>query len=147
MALFAFLLSMVLGMLVDAVEERRGEEQLDAESELPQRHGGGYPKKPYAQNQAILQEPSHVTFVGNATRTSSAGLALFERAYSKCHMRFTVFTLFGALVVLLLVPSYPFVCDRGQVAKPHSLHAGLTCATASGNQFLCEKQCVRATSA
>jgi hypothetical protein len=98
MALFAFLLSMVLGMLVGAVEEKRGEEQLDAESELQQQRAGGYPKKPYAQNQAVLQEPSHLAFVGNATRTSSAGLALFERAYSECYVCFTVFVSFCALL-------------------------------------------------
>jgi hypothetical protein len=80
------------------VEEKRGEEQLDAESEIQHRHGGGYPKKPYAQNQAVLQEPSHVAFVGNVTRTSSAGLALFERAYSRCHVCFTVFMSFCALL-------------------------------------------------
>ena len=77
MALFAVLFGTVLGML-EAAEEG---EDFDTELEFQQR--GGYPKKPYAQNQAILQA-SNVAFDGNATRTSAAGVALFERAYSKC---------------------------------------------------------------
>ena len=50
----------------------------DFDSELESQQRGGYPKKPYAQNRAILQVSS-VTFDGNATRTSTAGVALFAR--------------------------------------------------------------------
>jgi hypothetical protein len=78
-ALFAVLFALFFGVL-EAADQ-------DFDSELESQQRGGYPKKPYAQNQAILQVSS-VTFDGNATRTSTAGVALFERAYSKSRARF-----------------------------------------------------------
>jgi hypothetical protein len=83
--LFAVLLGIFL-VLVEAVEGEGGKDS-NTGSELQPR--GGYPKKPYAQNQAVLQA-SHVEFVGNATRTSAPGVALFERAYSKCHAQLSL---------------------------------------------------------